>query len=67
MRAYGPICLGHYEHAVNAAARIPGAQFVTMANGGHLFLGHEADVSRAIQEFLAYGAAGLAPIAYLKG
>jgi 2-hydroxy-6-oxonona-2,4-dienedioate hydrolase len=44
--------LAPYAHAVNAADRIPGAQFVTMPKGGHLFLGHEADVSCAIQEFL---------------
>lgn len=35
--------LAHYEHAIKAAARIRGAQLVTIDGGGHLFLGHEAD------------------------
>jgi pimeloyl-ACP methyl ester carboxylesterase len=35
--------LANYEHAIKAAARIRGAQLVTIGGGGHLFLGHEAD------------------------
>jgi pimeloyl-ACP methyl ester carboxylesterase len=45
--------LAPYENAVNAARRIPNAEFVTMSRGGHLFLGHEARVREAITDFLA--------------
>lgn len=45
--------LAPYEHAANAARRIPGAKLVTMPKGGHLFLSHEADVRDAINAFVA--------------
>jgi pimeloyl-ACP methyl ester carboxylesterase len=45
--------LAPYESAVAAAARIPGAELVTLERGGHLFLGHEADVRAAVSTFLA--------------
>jgi hypothetical protein len=41
-----------YEHAVAAADRIPGAEFVTIDKGGHLFLGREAAVREAVAGFL---------------
>jgi pimeloyl-ACP methyl ester carboxylesterase len=44
--------LAPYEHAVNAVARIPNAEFVTLDTGGHLFLGHEADVRRVLNDFV---------------
>jgi pimeloyl-ACP methyl ester carboxylesterase len=36
--------LAPYPTAVNAVPRIPGAQFVTIESGGHLFLGHHQRV-----------------------
>ena len=41
-----------YQHAVAAADRIPGAEFVTIDKGGHLFLGREAAVREAVVGFL---------------
>jgi pimeloyl-ACP methyl ester carboxylesterase len=42
-----------HPYAVEAAARIPGAKLVTIDWGGHLFLGHDAQVRAAIGAFLA--------------
>jgi pimeloyl-ACP methyl ester carboxylesterase len=42
-----------HPYAVTAAARIPGAKLVTIDRGGHLFLGHDAQVWAAIDAFLA--------------
>jgi pimeloyl-ACP methyl ester carboxylesterase len=42
-----------HPYAVTAAARIPGAELVTIDQGGHLFLGHDAQVRAAIGAFLA--------------
>jgi pimeloyl-ACP methyl ester carboxylesterase len=42
-----------HPYAVEAAARIPGAELVTIDRGGHLFLGHDAQVRAAIGPFLA--------------
>jgi pimeloyl-ACP methyl ester carboxylesterase len=42
-----------YTYAVTAAARIPGAKLVTIDRGGHLFLGHDAQVRAAIGGFIA--------------
>jgi pimeloyl-ACP methyl ester carboxylesterase len=42
-----------HSYAVTAAARIPGAKLVTIDRGGHLFLGHDAQVRAAIGAFLA--------------
>jgi pimeloyl-ACP methyl ester carboxylesterase len=42
-----------YTHAVTAASRVPGAQLVTIDQGGHLFLGHDAQVRTAIGGFIA--------------
>ena len=42
-----------YGYAVTAAARIPGARLVTIDRGGHLFLGHDAQVRAAIGAFIA--------------
>jgi pimeloyl-ACP methyl ester carboxylesterase len=42
-----------HPYAVTAAARIPGATLVTIDRGGHLFLGHDAQVRAAIGAFLA--------------
>jgi pimeloyl-ACP methyl ester carboxylesterase len=42
-----------HPYAVTAAARIPGATLVTIDRGGHLFLGHDAQVQAAIGAFLA--------------
>jgi pimeloyl-ACP methyl ester carboxylesterase len=42
-----------HAYAVEAAARIPGAELVTIDRGGHLFLGHDTQVRAAIGPFLA--------------
>jgi pimeloyl-ACP methyl ester carboxylesterase len=42
-----------HPYAVTAAARIPGAKLVTIHRGGHLFLGHDAQVRAAIGAFIA--------------
>jgi pimeloyl-ACP methyl ester carboxylesterase len=42
-----------HGYAVAAAARIPGAKLVTIDRGGHLFLGHDAQVRAAIGAFIA--------------
>jgi pimeloyl-ACP methyl ester carboxylesterase len=42
-----------HPYAVAAAARIPGAKLVTIQGGGHLFLGHDAQVQAAIGAFIA--------------
>jgi pimeloyl-ACP methyl ester carboxylesterase len=44
--------LAHYETAPRAAARIPGARFVTIDRGGHLFVGREALVRSEVGEFI---------------
>ena len=59
--------LAPYEHAVNAAPRIPNAEFVTMPTGGHLFLSHEADVRDALNGFVAKVAAPLTSTASSTG
>jgi pimeloyl-ACP methyl ester carboxylesterase len=41
-----------HPYAVTAAARIPGARLVTIDRGGHLFLGHDAQVRAAIGAFI---------------
>jgi pimeloyl-ACP methyl ester carboxylesterase len=38
--------LAPYRFAAQAASRIPGARLVTIEGGGHLFLGHDAEVRR---------------------
>jgi pimeloyl-ACP methyl ester carboxylesterase len=42
-----------HSYAVTAAARSPGAKLVTIDRGGHLFLGHDAQVRAAIGAFIA--------------
>jgi pimeloyl-ACP methyl ester carboxylesterase len=42
-----------YGYAARAAARIPGAELVTIDQGGHLFLSHDAQVRTAIAAFIA--------------
>jgi pimeloyl-ACP methyl ester carboxylesterase len=42
-----------HPYAVEAAARIPGAELVTIDRGGHLFVGYDAQVRAAIGAFLA--------------
>jgi pimeloyl-ACP methyl ester carboxylesterase len=44
--------LAHYETAPRAAARIPGARFVTIDRGGHIFVGREAQVRMEVGEFV---------------
>ncbi len=44
--------LAHYETAPRAAARIPGARFVTVDRGGHIFAGREALVRKEIGGFI---------------
>jgi len=34
------------------AAEVPGARLVTWPTGGHIWIGHDADVASAIDEFL---------------
>lgn len=41
-----------YAGARYTAEQIPGARFVGFASGGHLFLGHEAEVMRELGTFL---------------
>jgi pimeloyl-ACP methyl ester carboxylesterase len=41
-----------YRFAVEAAERIPGAKLVSIASGGHWFLGHDAEVREAIDAFV---------------
>jgi pimeloyl-ACP methyl ester carboxylesterase len=38
--------------AEETARRIPGAEFLSVPDGGHLLLGHHDEVRRAISEFL---------------
>jgi pimeloyl-ACP methyl ester carboxylesterase len=45
--------LAPYEHAVRAVPRIPSTEFVTLESGGHLFLSHEAEVRKAVTNFVA--------------
>jgi pimeloyl-ACP methyl ester carboxylesterase len=42
-----------YSYAAKAAERIPGAKLVTIDQGGHLFLSHDAQVRTAIAAFIA--------------
>ncbi len=44
--------LVHYEYAQAAAARIPEARLVTIADGGHMMLGHEERIRTEITSFL---------------
>ena len=39
-----------YAYAAMAAERIPGAKLVTIDQGGHLFLSHDAQVRTAITQ-----------------
>jgi pimeloyl-ACP methyl ester carboxylesterase len=41
-----------HQYAVMAAGRIPGARLVAINRGGHLFLGHDAQVRAAIGNFI---------------
>jgi pimeloyl-ACP methyl ester carboxylesterase len=49
--------LAHYETAPRGAARIPGARFVTIDRGGHIFVGREARVREEIGGFIRSHAA----------
>jgi len=42
-----PVAFGRYT-----ASQIPGAKLIEVESGGHLLLGHQAALSKAIQEFL---------------
>jgi pimeloyl-ACP methyl ester carboxylesterase len=44
--------LAPYATAVAAAPRIPNGSLITIERGGHLFLGHEAQVRAAINSFV---------------
>jgi pimeloyl-ACP methyl ester carboxylesterase len=44
--------LSGYKHTVKAAPRIPGARFITIDRGGHLFLGHDAEVCKETTAFI---------------
>jgi len=48
----GDDTLAPYANAVAAAPRIPGARFITIERGGHLFLGHEQKAREAITAFV---------------
>ena len=41
-----------YRFAAKAAARIPGAKLVSVEGGGHWFMGHDAEVRKAIGAFV---------------
>jgi pimeloyl-ACP methyl ester carboxylesterase len=43
---------GTFDAARYTADHIPGARFVGYAEGGHVFVGHQADVIDAVAEFL---------------
>jgi pimeloyl-ACP methyl ester carboxylesterase len=43
---------GTFQGAQYTAGRIRNARFVGFRTGGHLWLGHHAEVSRAVREFL---------------
>jgi pimeloyl-ACP methyl ester carboxylesterase len=43
---------GTYDAARYTAEQIPGARFVGYAEGGHVFVGHDAEVTSAIVDFL---------------
>jgi pimeloyl-ACP methyl ester carboxylesterase len=45
--------LAPYRFAAQAVSRIPGARLVTIERGGHLFLGHDAEVRNEISAFVA--------------
>ncbi len=42
-----------FEAAHHIAQSVPGAKFVSYPTGGHVFVGHEAEVFREIEAFLA--------------
>ena len=44
--------LASYEGAVHAAARFPEYVFVSFEDGGHLMAGHEAEVHKAVTDFV---------------
>jgi pimeloyl-ACP methyl ester carboxylesterase len=44
--------LAPYRFAAKAASRIPGAKLVTIEAGGHLFMGHDAEVRKEIGAFV---------------
>ncbi|MDY4833924.1 MAG: alpha/beta hydrolase [Frisingicoccus sp.] len=44
--------LASYESAVNASARFPKYIFVSFEDGGHLMAGHEAEVHKAVTDFV---------------
>jgi 2-hydroxy-6-oxonona-2,4-dienedioate hydrolase len=46
---------GTYAGAQYAAGQIPGARFIGYTTGGHVWLGHDAEVQRAIVGFLRGG------------
>ena len=46
---------GTYESARYSAAHIPGARFLGFERGGHLLLGHRAEVAAALQSLLPGG------------
>jgi pimeloyl-ACP methyl ester carboxylesterase len=45
--------LAPHRFAVEAARRIPGARLVAIDGGGHLFLGHDAEVGKEVSGFVA--------------
>lgn len=45
--------LAPHRFAAETAARIPGARFVAIDSGGHLFLGHDAEVRKEVSAFVA--------------
>jgi pimeloyl-ACP methyl ester carboxylesterase len=52
---------GTYDAARYTAEQIPGARFVGFAEGGHVFVGHDADVTNAIADFLPLAATDAPP------
>jgi pimeloyl-ACP methyl ester carboxylesterase len=43
---------GTYDAARYTAEQIPGARFLGYPEGGHVFVGHQAEITAAIAEFL---------------
>lgn len=50
-----------HSSAVTLAGRIPGARLMPVADGGHMMLGHAAEVRQAVSDFLRAQSAG-APV-----
>ena len=46
--------LVNYEDTVNSLTRFSNYKFVSFEEGGHLMVGHEAEVKEAVIDFIAH-------------